>query len=236
VTDAGQSLHFRQLFSVLARMGYDWAATMEHVPFGVLLMGGQRGKTREGNVILLEEVLHEAVRRTRAIMEQKNPDLPDKDTVARQVGVGAVIFNDLKNKRVKDVNFSWDEVLNFDGDAGPYVQYAHVRVHGILRKHGGDLDPDAPLERLVEPEEKALLLLLGRIGEVVEKAVEVLEPSLVAQYLLDVSAAFHRFHHRLRVIGNDPGITAARVRLVHGAGVVLKNGLALLNMDAPEKM
>jgi arginyl-tRNA synthetase len=236
VTDAGQSLHFRQLFRVLGAMGYPWAAAMEHVPFGVILLEGQRGKTREGNVVLLSDVLDEAVHRTLSLIEEKNPDLEEKEQVAAQVGVGAVVFNDLRNKRVKDVNFRWEDVLNFDGDAGPYVQYAHVRVHGILRKAGTAGEGTPRWDVLGEPEERGLLLLLGRFPETVARAAEQLEPSLVAQYLLEVAAAFHRFHHRHRVIGDDPELTRSRIALVRAVGTVLRNGLGLLCIAAPDKM
>jgi arginyl-tRNA synthetase len=236
VTDAGQSLHFRQLFQTLELMGFEWADRCTHVPFGVILMDGQRGKTREGNVILLNDVLEEAVARTRRLIEEKNPNLDGKDEVAQAVGIGAVIFNDLRNKRVKDVNFQWEDVLNFDGDTGPYVQYAHVRVHGILRKYSGDIDRVPDYGLLSTTEEKSLVLLLGRMGEALRKAVEQLEPSLLAQYLLDLASAFHRFHHRHRVISDDDKLSLARVRLVRATGRVLKNGLGLLSMEAPERM
>jgi arginyl-tRNA synthetase len=236
VTDAGQSLHFKQLFASLDRMGMAWSGRMEHVPFGIILMGGQRGKTREGNVVLLTDVLDEARRRTADIMAEKNPDLPNPDAVAETVGVGAVVFNDLKNKRVKDVNFDWETVLSFDGDTGPYVQYAHVRVHGILRKYEGVLDGPVDYDLLAEPEVLNLVLLLGRLPSVVARAADTLEPSVLAQYLLETAAAFHRFHHHHRVIGEDKALTAARVRLVRAVGIVLRNGLALLSLGAPEQM
>lgn len=236
VTDAGQGLHFRQLFETLRKMGLPWWDRLEHVPFGVLLTGGQRGKTREGNVVLLEEVLDEAVARTRALIKEKNPGLEDAGAVAEAVGVGAVVFHDLKNKRQKDVKFSWEEVLNFDGDTGPYVQYAHVRVHGILRRRPDGRRRDEDLDLLGNPEEKALLLAVARLPEVVARAADALEPSVLAQYLLDTAAAFHRFHHHHRVIGDDEALTAARLRLVEAVGTVLRNGLGLLCVGAPEQM
>ncbi len=236
VTDAGQALHFRQLFEVLGKMGFEWASRMEHVPFGVLLMGGQKGKTREGNVVLLENVLDEAVRRTLDLIIEKNPGLEDREEVANAVGIGAVVFNDLKNKRVKDVNFRWEEVLNFEGDAGPYVQYAHVRAHGILRKSGGGDGKASDYSLLREKDEKDLVLLLARFDETVAKAARELEPSVIAQFLLETSAAFHRFHHNLRVIGGDADVSRARAGLVSCTGHVLKAGLGLLGMRAPEKM
>ncbi|MHC4599756.1 MAG: arginine--tRNA ligase [Planctomycetota bacterium] len=236
VTDAGQALHFRQLFRVLAKMGHDFADHMAHVPFGVILLGGQRGKSRKGEVVLLEAVLDDAVERTVAMIRKKNPDLEDAAEVARAVGVGAVVFNDLKNKRIKDVNFRWEEVLNLEGDSGPYVQYAHVRACGIFRKHGGPAPEAADLGRLTEPEELDLVHRIGRFPETVERACDGFEPSMIAQYLLELAAAFHRFHHRHRVLSDDATMTAARLQLVDAARLTLNNGLGLLSIRAPAEM
>ncbi|MHC4777861.1 MAG: arginine--tRNA ligase [Planctomycetota bacterium] len=236
VTDAGQALHFRQLFRVLEMMGRDFSKAMVHVPFGVILMGGQRGKTRKGEVVLLSDVLDEAQDRTGAMIEKKNPDLADASAVASAVGIGAVVFNDLKNKRIKDVNFDWEEVLSLDGDSGPYVQYAHVRACGIFRKFGGPAPEKADLGRLVEEAELDLVHKIGRFPETVRRAAETFELSVVAQYLLEVAASFHRFHHHHRVLSDDGDLTAARLMLVDAARHTLKNGLTLLAIDAPEEM
>ncbi len=236
VTDAGQSLHFKQLFAVLRRLGFDAADDMHHVPFGVLLMGGQKGGSRRGEVVLLERVLDEAAERTLAMIEEKNPDLPRKEEVARAVGVGAVVFNDLKNKRIKDVRFRWEEVLNLEGDSGPYVQYAFVRACGIFRKHGGPPPAEADLSRLEEEEELELVQRIGRFPETVRRACETFEPSVVAQHLLDLSAAFHRFHHKHRVLSDDAALTDARLMLVDGARTTLRRGLDLLGIEAVEEM
>jgi len=236
VTDAGQALHFKQLFRVLDLMGRGFSRNMAHIPFGVLLVEGQKGKSRKGEVILLEDVLGEAVERTLAIIREKNPDLADRDEVARAVGIGAVVFNDLKNKRIKNVNFDWDETLNLEGDSGPYVQYAHVRTCGIFRKHGEPLPETAEYGRLVEPEELDLVHKIGRFPETVSRAREAFEPSVLAQYLLEMSASFHRFHHHHRVLSGDGGLTAARLHLVEGARNTLRNGLRLMGMGAPEEM
>lgn len=236
VTDAGQALHFRQLFAVLQKMGFGFAGAMEHVPFGVLLMGGQKGKSRKGGVILLEDVLDEAAERTRAMIAEKNPDLADAERVAAQVGVGAVVFNDLKNKRIKDVNFRWEEVLALEGDSGPYVQYAHVRTCGIFRKYGGPPPDTADFSRLAQAEETDLAHRIGRFPEVVRRACETFEPSVLAQYLLEISASFHRFHHRHRVLSDDETLTQARLVLVDAARTTLRAGLEMLGLAAPEEM
>jgi arginyl-tRNA synthetase len=236
VTDAGQALHFRQLFRVLEAIRAPFAGRMAHVPFGVLLMGGHKGKSRKGEVVLLEDVLDEAVARALDIIGQKNPSLAGAGAVAEQVGIGAVVFNDLKNKRIKDVNFRWEEVLNLDGDSGPYVQYAHVRACGIFRKLEGAMPETADYALLREPEERDLARLIGRFPETVARACEAFEPSTAAQHLLEVSAAFHRFHHRLRVLSDDRALSAARLRLVHGVRLTLRNGLRMLGIAAPEEM
>jgi arginyl-tRNA synthetase len=243
VTDQGQALHFRQLFATLTRLGHAWAAGMQHVPFGVLLMWDEaaaewtRGKSRSGRVVLLEEVLDEAARRVQAVIAEKNPDLANAAAVAEQVGVGAVIFNDLKNRREKDVHFRFEDALNFEGDAGPYVQNAHVRACGILRKSGGAYEPSAAPNGLVAPEERLLLLEIARFPEATRRAALDLEPHPIAGALLRVSAALHRFYHHHRVLDAEtPALRAARLRLVDAARRTLHNGLHLLGIAAPEEM
>ena len=236
VTDAGQALHFRQLLKVLEAMKAPFAPRMAHVPFGVLLMDGRRGKSRKGEVVLLEDVLDEAVSRALAIIQQKNPALAAAGSVAEQVGIGAVVFHDLKNNRIKDVNFRWEEVLNLEGDSGPYVQYAHVRACGIFRKLEGGMPEAAEFALLGETEERALARLLGRFPETVARACEAFEPSTLAQYLLEASAAFHRFHHAHRVLSDDRALSAARLWLVDAVRLTLRNGLHLLGMSAPVEM
>jgi arginyl-tRNA synthetase len=213
-----------------------FAGRMFHVPFGVLLMGGHKGKSRKGEVVLLEDVLDEAVTRALAIIQEKNPALAAAGSVAEQVGISAVVFHDLKNKRIKDVNFRWEEVLNLEGDSGPYVQYAHVRACGIFRKLEGGMPGTADFGRLEKEEERNLARLIGRFPETVARACETFEPSAVAQHLLEVSAAFHRFHHECHVLSDDPALTAARLWLVDAVRLTLRNGLGLLGMAAPEEM
>lgn len=240
VVDKGQSLHFEEVFSVLKLAGFDWAARLEHVPFGVLRFGGKRGRTREGGVILLKDVLDEAVSRALEIIRKNSPDLPDAGTVASQVGIGAVVFNDLKNRRVNDIDFEWDDALNFDGETGPYVQYAHVRACGILRKAaetGVTLDPMAPLESLNSDEERKLAWALCRYGEALEKAGEQAEPSVVSGYLLDLAKAFHAYHYKVPVLKADaPGTVKARLRMIDAVRKALAAGLGVLGISAPDRM
>ncbi len=236
-----QSLHFRQVFGVLRRMGQPWVDRCVHVAFGMMNFGEGVMSTRKGHVIFLEDLLHEAVERTRRIIEQRNPNLADQERVARQVGIGAVIFGDLRHSRIKDVNFDWDSVLNFDGDTGPYVQYAHARACSVLRKASRPLAPAAnvapeALASLQAPEEKALVLLIDRFGETVAAAAQQYEPSLIARYLLDLAAAFNTFYHQHRIIGAGEPLEEGRLALTAAVRQVLANGLYLLGLGAPEEM
>jgi arginyl-tRNA synthetase len=244
LTDAGQSLHFRQWIRVLEKAGYAWASSIRHVPFGVMLMGGRRTKTRTGEVVLLLDVLDEAVAKVAAVIKEKNPDLEDADGVAQAVGTGAVVFNDLKNRRTNDVEFDLDAILSFEGKTGPYVMYSHARASSILRRHGAEIPaPEAGYGKLLaDPLEYALARLVARFPERVVRAVDADEPSEVAQHLLDVCEAFHAYHTKggrdpaLRVLSEDPKTRAARLRLVEAVRRTLANGLHLLGIAAPDKM
>ena len=239
VVDAGQSLHFDEWISVLKRAGFHWADRLEHVPFGILRFGGKRGRTREGGVILLKDVLDEAVARALEIMRKNSPELADPEAVARQVGIGAVVFNDLKNKRVNDIDFDFDEALSFDGETGPYVQYAHVRACGILRKAaeaGAAFDAGAPLSALSGTDEHRLAWTLAQYGEALERAGAQAEPSVVAGYLLDLAKAFHAYHYQVPVLKAEKAVTAARLRLIDAVRRTLAEGLGVLGIAAPERM
>lgn len=244
LVDAGQGMHFEQLKRVLRRAGRPWADALRHVPFGVLLIGGTRARTRTGSVVLLADVLDDAVEKVEAVIREKNPDLADAAGVARAVGVGAVVFSDLKNHRTNDINLDLESVLSFDGKTGPYVMYSHARACSILRKHGASL-PARPADagaRLSDPTEQALVRLVARFPDRVARAVETDAPSEVATHLLDLCEAFHAYHTRggrdaaLRVLADDPVVRAARLHLVDAVRTTLAAGLALLGMGAPEQM
>lgn len=240
VVGGDQKLHFRQIFKVLEMMGYPWAKDCVHADFGMVRMKGAEGagkmSTRRGEIIMLKDVLREAIERARQAIEAKNPDLADKERIAAAVGIGAVVFNDLKRQRIKDVDFDWDAILSFEGETGPYVQYAHARLCSILRKYG-----KAPSERvnfslLGEPEEFALAKAMAGLGPAVRRAAEACEPAMVSQYLLDLCARFSSYYHKHKVVGDDPDLTAARVLLVDGIRQTIANGLKLLGIAAPEEM
>ncbi|UUZ79903.1 arginine--tRNA ligase [Paenibacillus sp. P26] len=239
VTDAGQSLHFKQWFKVIELMGYDWAKRLVHVPFGKVSLEGAKLSTRKGNVINLEELLTKAIEKTREIIEEKNPNMEDKDEVARKVGVGAIIFNDLSNNRIKDIVFSWDEALNFEGETGPYVQYTHARACSVLRKADGvqvtGLEP-SQAEPLSNPEAMGVVRTLYLFKERVEQAMNKLEPSIVSRYLVDLAQSFNRFYHECPILVDDAELRKARLALVESVRITLKNGLRLIGLEAPEKI
>jgi arginyl-tRNA synthetase len=236
VVGSEQKLHFKQVFKVLELMGYDWANHCVHVDFGLMKFKDGKMSTRRGKVVLLEDLLIEAVERIRKIIEEKNPSLENKEAVAKDVGIGAVIFADLSAKRNKDVVFDWDEALNFEGETGPYVQYTHARLCSILRKYGKPVTTDIRFELLNEEETIILIKNLWRFPSVILKAAELYEPSLISNYLIDVCGNLNRFYNAHRVLSDDEGLTRARILLVDATRQVIKNGLNILGMQAPERM
>ncbi|MCZ6872251.1 MAG: arginine--tRNA ligase [bacterium] len=249
VVDMGQSLHFQQLFKVLELAGYEWVKNCHHVPFGLVLMHNsasgkwEKGSTRRGTVSLLKTVLEDAVSMAREKIDQSNPDLPDKDHVARQVGIGAVVFNDLKNRRVRDVKFDQQAILNPYGETGPYMQYAHARCASVLSAAQMPVVEHVDFGLLQAPEERALVRKLACYPEVVAQAAREWEPSLVAQHLLTIAAEFNAYwargnkDHSMRILRVDANqLTAARVVLTTAVRIVLRNGLQLLGVATPDAM
>lgn len=235
-TAAAQSLHFAQWFKVIELMGYDWHDKLVHVPFGLVSLGGEKIATREGKVVLLEEILDEAIKKTRAIIEERNPNLEDKEAVARDMGVGAVIFNDLYSNRIKDVSFSWDEVLNFDGETGPYVQYTHARTCSLLRRVDNEVSKDFDPSLLNTREEFNLVKELYLFPHKVISAMEDLEPSVITRYLVDLAQSFNRFYHEHSILVEDENLKNSRLALVLAVNRALKNGLKLIGLKAPSRV
>ena len=237
-----QELHFRQLFCVLDRMGYSWAGDCEHIPFGWVKFKDQHLKTREGNIVLLDEVLERAVDLATAIIADKNPDLEGREQVADAVGIGAVIFADLATRRIKDVNFDWDEVLSFDYGSGPYVQYAHARLCSIVRRYGSKVKEPVAYQRLVDSGERQLLQKLEWFPRQMDIVADKREPSYLCSYLVDLASAVNSYLQKgakdpsLRILADDAELSNARVALVEATRTVIKNGLSLLGMSAPERM
>lgn len=237
VVDVAQSLHFRQLFKVLELMEYGWSERCTHVVFGRLRFKDGAMSTRRGRIILMEDVLNRSVELVRQTIEEKNPDLPDKDAVAEAVGIGAIIFADLDSRRIRDVQFDWDEILNFNGETGPYVQYTYARYRSVLRRFGKAVPPeDADLGLLFDSETAAVIKELGAYPDTIHRAAAEHEPSRIATYLIDLCTAANRFYNAHRVVSDDEAVTKARIALVYAITVVLKNGLALMGIKAPEEM
>ena len=241
VVGAEQKLHFDQLKAVLKKMNEPIAAAVEHVPFGLVLSKNDEGKwekfaSRAGNAVFLDEILDEAVAKVQAVIAEKNPDLDDKDRVAEQVGVSAIVFNDLKNSRIKDVKFDWATMLNFDGETGPYVQYAVARLSSILRKAGTPVPaPTAVDWNLLEDAERVLLVML-EFGAAVQRAAEQSEPSVVTAHTIALAGEIHSYLKDHHVLGAEPKVRDARLLLVDAARRLLTTGLALLGIPAPERM
>lgn len=231
-----QKLHFNQWFKIIELMGYEWAKDCIHVDFG--LVGLEEGSlsTRSGRVVFLEDVLNKAVAQTKSIIEEKNPNLENKEDVAKQVGVGAVVFQELSSNRVKDYTFSLEKTLSFEGETGPYVQYTHARACSILRKADVDYTIDVNYSLLNDDITKDVVRLVSKFNEMVVLSHEKYEPSVVARYAVDVAQSFNRFYHDHPIITEDVELTKARVALVKAVAQTIKNALKLVCLEAPEKM
>ena len=238
VTAIDQNLHFAQWFKVIDKMGYDWSKDLVHVPFGLVSLEDGKLSTRKGKVVLMEDLLDEAVKKTIGIIDDKNPDLPDKERVAKQVGIGAVIFDDLYNGRIKDIVFSWDRMLNFDGETGPYVQYTHARACSVLKKADYDEIKKEQIDYslLTDSSSVDVFKILALYSDKILEAAGRYEPSVIARYLVDVSQAFNKFYHDNMILTDDLPVRRARLAIVDSVRLVIKSGLAILGIDAPEQM
>ncbi len=234
VTSAGQSLHFAQWFKVVELMGYDFADKLVHVPYGTVSINGAKLATRTGNVILLRDLFALAIEKVATIMEEKNPNLADKEKIAESVGVGAIVFYYLSNNRIRDINFVMEDALSFDGNTGPYVQYTYARTCSVLSK--AEFDANAPLTLSV-PEETELLKTLSRFEETVREAIDAYEPSVITRYILDVAGAFNRFYHNCTILGAEDGaVKNTRLALTAAAKTVLGNAFELICLAKTEKI
>lgn len=236
ITDYAQNLHFQQWFKVIELMGYDWADKLIHTPFGRVSTEEGKLQTRTGNVILLDELLSKSIEKVKEHISEKNPDLENKEETARQIGIGAVIFNDLSNGKIKDVVFNWDRMLSFEGETGPYVQYTHVRARSVLRKAGIAPTADIDYSKIVDKDAIGVLRLLQNFPEVIEVAMEKNEPSFIARHIIDIAQSFNRFYHECPILSADEETKKARLLVVESVATVLKTGLYLLGIEAPEKM
>ena len=232
-----QNLHFKQIFKVLELLGKDWG--VYHIPFGMVSLEDGAMSTRKGKVVLLEDVLNKAVEKAHAIITEKNPDLEDKEKIAEQVGVGAVIFSTLYNNRIKDIVFSYDKVLSFEGETGPYVQYTNARCNSVLAKIGDQavLNGDGgDYQGINNKEGLRVIALLEKFSQTLMETAERYEPCYNSRYLVELSQAFNRFYYEHRIIDAEEGVKKARAELVAAVHIVLEEGLRLLGISAPKQM
>ena len=235
VTSAGQSLHFAQWFKVVELMGYEWFDKLVHVPYGTVSINGEKLATRTGNVILLRDLFAQAIAKVAGIMEDKNPNIPDKEKISEEVGVGAIVFYYLSNNRIRDINFMMEDALSFEGNTGPYVQYTYARTCSVLAKSDA-IDDTAELTVTAE-EETSLLKTLSRFEEVVREAIDAYEPSVVTRYILDVAGAYNRFYHNCSILGaENESIKNTRIALTKAANTVLGNAFGLICLAKTEKI
>ena len=239
VTSYEQVLHFKQVFEVAKLLGLDEKYTngLEHVSFGMVLLPEGKMSTREGNIIKLEELLNEAISRAKEIIEQKNPDLENKEEVAKKVGIGAVIFNDMSASRIKDEVFDWNTILNFQGETGPYIQYTYVRTKSVLEKAGYlPKIENVKIDNLSDEYSMAILKLIYNFEDILIQVTDKNEPSMLARYLIELAKAYSSFYNENKIIVDDKDVQDARVYLTYAVSQVLKQGANLLGIEMPEKM
>lgn len=235
VTGMEQKLHFSQVFKAIELMGYNWANDLYHIPYGLVSMDGEKLSTRKGNVIYAEDILNEAVLRAQNAIQEKNPDLQDKNNTAKKIGIGAVIFHDLSNQLSRDVHFNWDEVLNFDGMTAPYIQYTYARAKSILRKSHID-NTDVDLAYLIDDISYEIVKKIALYPDIVKDAAVKFEPCIIARYAYNLSNLFNRFYHECRILSVDEQLKKARIVLVDAVQKVISDAMSLLGIECPEEM
>lgn len=239
ITSYEQNLHFKQVFEVSKLLGMDKKYTngLEHVSFGMVLLPTGKMSTREGNIVKLEDLLNEAMQKAREVIENKNPDLNNKEEIAKKVGIGAIIFNDLSSNRIKDEIFDIDNMLDFQGETGPYIQYTYVRTKSLLEKveHLPKYD-EINIEKINDKYSQEIITLLYNFKNILNQVIEKSEPSLLARYLIDVAKAYSIFYNENKIICDDKELQYARVYLTYSVGIVLKIGANLLGIEMPDKM
>lgn len=239
VTSYEQILHFKQVFETAKYLDLDEKYTngLVHVPYGMVMLKTGKMSTRDGNVVKIEDLLKEAIAKVKIIIENKNPELENKEDIATKVGIGAVIFNDLYNSRIKDEIFDWDIMLNFNGETGPYMQYIYVRTKSVLEKVGYIPKlKDVNLDKLLDEDSVKVIKLLYKFNDKIMQAIEKYEPYIVARYLIEVAKTYSSFYNNNKIICDDKEVQDARIYLTYATGIVLKTGAALLGIKMPDKM
>lgn len=231
-----QNLHFDQLFAILKLMGYDFYKDCKHVSFGMVSLKDQTLSTRKGQVVFLEDVLNKAIEKTKEVMESRHTEIEDIEETAKIVGIGAVKFQELYNNRIKDYVFDWDEVLNFDGETGPYIQYTYARAKSVLRKAGFEKAEKMNFTKITSDEEFALVKSLANFKDIVIKACEKYEPSLITRHLTEIAKNFNKFYNTCQVNVEDKEVKEERLALTYASSLVIKIGLGLLGIKTVEKM
>lgn len=238
VTALDQNLHFAQWFKVLELMGYDWAKDgLVHVPFGLVSLGDGKLSTRKGHVVLMEDILNAAVEKTKGIIEEKNPDLPDKQEISEEVGIGAVIFNDLYNSRIKNVVFDLERMLSFEGETGPYVQYTHARACSILRKAGFE-KPEKNIDCSLISDEASVNVckVLSDLPSKLVDAADKYEPYILTRHIVEICKAFNKFYNENNIMASEGELKKARLAVVYAVKSAIAQSLALLGIAAPQQM
>lgn len=236
VVASQQNLHFKAWIKIVELMGHQWAKDCIHIPFGMVSLEEGTLSTRKGRVVFLEDVLNTAIENTLKIIEERNPNLENKKNVAKQIGIGAILFQELFNQRIKDYTFNWDRTLSFEGETGPYVQYSHARANSLLVKGGFSIEETADFSLLTNEDEINIIRLIYDFPNTIVDSMEKNEPYFITRQIVEIAKAFNKFYNSTPIIVEDTKLKNSRLALVYSVKTVLNTGLGLLGIEAPDKM